>query len=152
MTNATPRKSRAAKRPAEDAPPTPSKRRTIGKPKHDQVKPDEGAPVNTTMPVAYNYEKKPENTLKIVSWNVCSLNASIKRGMTAYLEAEQPDIVCLQETKLQKAPDSLTAIGLDKLYYPHTYFSCSTVQKGYGKRVSMWEGMINRVDRRLTPA
>ncbi|RKP10385.1 Endonuclease/exonuclease/phosphatase [Thamnocephalis sphaerospora] len=123
--------TRLGKRASEGNPAPPAKRRPAGRTCGNQVQPAAGAPTQTTMPSTYAYTPQPEGTLKIVSWNICSMNASVKKGMEAYVCAEQPDIICLQETKLQKAPASLAAAGLGMLDYPYTYYACSTVQKGY---------------------
>ncbi|MBO7560630.1 exodeoxyribonuclease III [Candidatus Saccharibacteria bacterium] len=41
--------------------------------------------------------------MKIVSWNVNGLRAILKKGnLTAFLKAENPDIVCIQETKAKQ--------------------------------------------------
>ncbi|RKP23689.1 Endonuclease/exonuclease/phosphatase, partial [Syncephalis pseudoplumigaleata] len=90
-----------------------------------------GAPTQKEMPNRYEYAAAEKDQLKIVSWNICSLNASVKKGMGKYILGEKPDILCLQETKLQTAPATLAAAGLAELDYPYTYFACSTVQKGY---------------------
>jgi len=37
--------------------------------------------------------------LKIVSWNVNGIRASLKKGFLEYIQKENPDILCLQETK-----------------------------------------------------
>lgn len=37
--------------------------------------------------------------LKIVSWNVNGIRASLKKGFLEYIQKEDPDILCLQETK-----------------------------------------------------
>jgi len=39
--------------------------------------------------------------VKIISWNVNGLRASIKHGFLDFLEKQNNDIICLQETKLQ---------------------------------------------------
>lgn len=39
--------------------------------------------------------------------NVCGINASEKKGLKFYLEAEDADIVILTETKVAKEPDFL---------------------------------------------
>lgn len=36
---------------------------------------------------------------KIISWNVNGLRACLKKGFSEFVEAEQPDILCLQEIK-----------------------------------------------------
>lgn len=40
--------------------------------------------------------------LKIVSWNVNGIRAALKKGFVDYVNQEDPDIICLQETKAQQ--------------------------------------------------
>jgi hypothetical protein len=65
---------------------------------------------NTTMPETLSLPATECDTVKIVSWNVNSLPASMKKGFARYLAAEDAHIVCLQETKLSDA----TAMAKDK--------------------------------------
>jgi exodeoxyribonuclease-3 len=44
--------------------------------------------------------------VKLVSWNVNGLRAAWKKGFAEFASAEGPDVLCLQETKIQ--PDQLT--------------------------------------------
>ncbi len=46
---------------------------------------------------------------KLISWNVNGLRAIEKKGFAGFIEQEQPDILCLQETKAfaGQLPDSL---------------------------------------------
>ena len=39
--------------------------------------------------------------MKLVSWNVNGLRSCLTKGFLEYVKQEDPDIVCLQETKLQ---------------------------------------------------
>ena len=39
--------------------------------------------------------------MKLISWNVNGLRACVGKGFFDFLSAEQPDMMCLQETKLQ---------------------------------------------------
>ena len=39
--------------------------------------------------------------LKLVSWNVNGLRACMAKGFVDFLQAEDPDVICLQETKMQ---------------------------------------------------
>ena len=39
--------------------------------------------------------------MKLVSWNVNGLRACLGKGFLDYVKEEDPDILCLQETKLQ---------------------------------------------------
>jgi len=38
--------------------------------------------------------------MKFVSWNVNGLRASINKGFMDFFRSEQPDICCIQETKM----------------------------------------------------
>ncbi|MFW5853533.1 MAG: exodeoxyribonuclease III [Patescibacteria group bacterium] len=65
----------------------------------------------------------------IISWNVNGLRASYRKGFLDFLNQQQPDIICLQETKIDSPkllPSTLTPPGgyLD-------YWSCATEKKGY---------------------
>lgn len=53
--------------------------------------------------------KGEEYNLKISSWNVDGLRSWLKKGGTEFLEKEQPDVLCLQETKCSasKIPEEL---------------------------------------------
>lgn len=63
--------------------------------------------------------------MKIYSWNVNGIRAVIRKdAMKPFIEAEQPDILCLQETKAQ--PEE---IKLDEYGY-HSYVN-SAEKKGY---------------------
>ena len=39
--------------------------------------------------------------MKLVSWNVNGLRAALGKGFLDYVAGEDPDVLCLQETKLQ---------------------------------------------------
>jgi exodeoxyribonuclease-3 len=39
--------------------------------------------------------------MRLVSWNVNGLRAALRKGFTDILERDPPDVICLQETKLQ---------------------------------------------------
>ncbi len=62
--------------------------------------------------------------MKLISWNVNGLRACLEKGFREFLTSESPDILALQETKLQ--PEQVT-------YVPegyHTYYF-SAQKKGY---------------------
>jgi exodeoxyribonuclease-3 len=65
--------------------------------------------------------------VKIVSWNVNGIRASSKKGLTEFIQNEQPDILCLQEVK---AHQEQCEEPLRKLGYGNSYWS-SAVRKGY---------------------
>ena len=64
---------------------------------------------------------------KIISYNVNGLRAAENRGFLTWLKNESPDIVCLQETKLQA---SQLNIGMYESLGYHCYFH-SAEKKGY---------------------
>ena len=42
------------------------------------------------------------NVLRVYSWNVNGLRAISKKGFFEWVNEEDPDIICIQETKLQE--------------------------------------------------
>lgn len=65
--------------------------------------------------------------MKILSWNVNGLRACMKKDFMEFLENEDPDILGIQETKLQE--DQIPKEILEQTKYK-TYFS-SAEKKGY---------------------
>ena len=63
--------------------------------------------------------------MKLVSWNVNGLRAVLKKNFLEFLDAEAPDILCLQETKC--SPDQVEQL------WPSTYTTYwnSAEKKGY---------------------
>ncbi len=66
--------------------------------------------------------------MRLLSWNVNGIRAVQKKGFVDWLLTEDPDILCLQETKA--APEQLSEELLNINGYK-SYFSSSTVKKGY---------------------
>ncbi len=66
--------------------------------------------------------------MKIISWNVNGLRATLKKGFLDFVKNENPDILCLQETKTDKALD----IKIDNLDYVYWNFA---EKKGYSGTV-----------------
>ncbi len=64
---------------------------------------------------------------KIISWNVNGIRAVLKKGFLDFLSSENPDIICIQETKAH--PDQVDHI-IDELGYHHEYWN-SAEKKGY---------------------
>lgn len=62
--------------------------------------------------------------MKFISWNVNGLRACVKKGFTDYFEAEQADIFCVQETKLQEGQIDFAPEGY------HCYWNYAE-RKGY---------------------
>ena len=63
--------------------------------------------------------------MKLISWNVNGLRSVLRKNFLEYLEAEQPDILCLQETKC--TPDDVEQLWPA----PYTAHWNSAVKKGY---------------------
>ena len=74
-------------------------------------------------------EKAP--VVKVVAWNVNGIRALLKKNeldWEAYLAIEDPDVLCLSETKLH------TETLLDGeicTSYPYKVWNCATEKKGY---------------------
>jgi exodeoxyribonuclease-3 len=65
--------------------------------------------------------------MKLISWNVNGVRATLKKGLIQFIEREVPDILCLQETKA--SPDQLDELAHQSLG-PVRYWS-SAQKKGY---------------------
>ncbi|CAI5738842.1 unnamed protein product [Hyaloperonospora brassicae] len=107
----------------------------------ERVRPLAAVPVSTELqqridafPRFQDVSRRSDDTveLKIVAWNVNGLRAVLKRDdsvhLRAYAAQEDPDIICLSETKicsdeLQKLEDFLPQ-------FEHQFWSCA-VKKGY---------------------
>ena len=65
--------------------------------------------------------------MRIVTYNVNGLRSALSKGLTDWIAAERPDILCLQETKAQ--PEQIPTLELEALGYRCYFFSA--VKKGY---------------------
>jgi len=71
--------------------------------------------------------KKLSNGLKIMSWNINGIRAVIKKGFLDFLKEEKPDILCLQEIKIDD-----TARNKENFDFPnYEEFWNSAERKGY---------------------
>ena len=61
--------------------------------------------------------------MKIITYNVNGLRAAVGKGLPEWLAQEQPDVLCLQETKLQ--PEQYPAEAFEALGYKAWLFSRS---------------------------
>ena len=65
--------------------------------------------------------------LKILSYNVNGIRAALKKGFDGWLNAANPDVICIQESKALK--EQVEVSLLDQLGYHHYWFSAQ--KKGY---------------------
>ena len=65
--------------------------------------------------------------MRLISWNVNGIRAAVKKGFLDYLKKEEPDILCIQESKAHK--EQLSSEILNEHGY-HTYWH-SGIKKGY---------------------
>jgi len=65
--------------------------------------------------------------MRIITCNTNGIRSAAKKGFFEWLETQNADVVCIQETKAQV--DQLT----DKIFSPKGYhcFYCDAVKKGY---------------------
>lgn len=76
-------------------------------------------PTNKVLPVHISFPPRIPGTLRLATWNVCGLAASQKKGFKYYLEAEDPDILVLTETKVNNEPVDPSI----KEKFPYAYWS-----------------------------
>jgi exodeoxyribonuclease-3 len=62
--------------------------------------------------------------MRFISWNVNGLRACLTKGFTDYFSAQQPDFMCLQETKMQPGQAEFPHDG-------YTVYMNSAEKKGY---------------------
>lgn len=65
--------------------------------------------------------------MKIISYNVNGIRAALLKNFTEWLKAENPDVICFQETKAQ--PDQIDTMIFAELGY--TAYLHSAQKKGY---------------------
>ncbi|MFC4635189.1 exodeoxyribonuclease III [Dokdonia ponticola] len=65
--------------------------------------------------------------MKIISYNVNGIRAALKKGFDTWLQATNPDVVLLQETKATQ--DQVDVAAFEALGYHHYWFSAQ--KKGY---------------------
>ena len=63
--------------------------------------------------------------MKLVSWNVNGLRACMGKGFSDFLEREAPEVICLQETKMQKEQADFQFPGYVE------YWNSAVNRKGY---------------------
>ncbi|KAF8478383.1 Endonuclease/exonuclease/phosphatase [Russula ochroleuca] len=80
-----------------------------------------GQPTNKVLPAKISFPPRVDGTSRIASWNICGLASSQKKGFKHYVEAEDPDILILTETKVNDEPvdPALTS------RFPYRYWSIS---------------------------
>ncbi len=74
------------------------------------------------------YFRKKKAHVKIVSYNVNGIRAALKKGFLDWLQAVDPDVVCLQEIKAQE--EQLDLSVFEAAGYPNNYWY-SAKKKGY---------------------
>lgn len=65
--------------------------------------------------------------IRILSWNVNGFRAVYKKGFAEWLRKEQPDILCLQETKAEEIQIKKELAAIEGYHWVF----CSGVRKGY---------------------
>lgn len=62
--------------------------------------------------------------IKLISWNVNGIRAALKKGFLEYVKDENPDILCIQETKAQQGQAEVDLSD-------YTEYWNSAIKKGY---------------------
>lgn len=66
--------------------------------------------------------------MKIISYNVNGIRAAISKGFIAWLQAANPDVICLQEIKA--TPEQIPLLDFELAGYPYHYWFPAE-KKGY---------------------
>jgi endonuclease/exonuclease/phosphatase family metal-dependent hydrolase len=79
----------------------------------------------------------PDGSIKVISVNVAGLRSVLaqepkKAALKAIIEKESPDVLCIQEHKLQEAHVDNAREGIAELLPGYSqHWTCSTQKKGY---------------------
>ncbi len=79
--------------------------------------------------------------MKLISYNVNGIRAAAKKGLFDWIKEEDPDVICLQETKAQQ--DQVDLSVLHELGYHDYWFSA--VKKGYSGVLTLSKTKAKRV-------
>ncbi|KAF8917400.1 Endonuclease/exonuclease/phosphatase [Mucidula mucida] len=118
--------SGSTKRKASEDDASSSKRAKTG-----EFTPANGQPNNKTLPVSISFPAKTDGALRIAAWNICGLAASQKKGFKFYVEAEDPDVLVLTETKVNNEPVDPAL----KARFPHCYWAISATKTYSGTAI-----------------
>ncbi|KAL8293095.1 hypothetical protein RQP46_000789 [Phenoliferia psychrophenolica] len=92
---------------------------------------DASLPVNTVFPVDLKpFTPKADGSVRIAAWNVCGIKACEKKGLIAYVVAEDADILVLTETKTGEP-----SIAELSERYPHRYWGVDPKKGNAGTAV-----------------
>lgn len=78
---------------------------------------------------------KDSQTVKLICWNVNGIRAVHKKGFLDFLKTENPDVLCVQETKAW--PEQLNEEQLNPLGYKSDFSLAS--KKGYSGVAIFWK-------------
>lgn len=84
--------------------------------------------------------------MKMISWNVNGIRAVLKKGFLEFMEQQQPDILCLQETKAAQEQVEINLAGYEQFWN-------SAKKKGYSgtaifskqKPLQVQYGILNEI-------
>jgi len=81
--------------------------------------------------------------MKIISYNVNGIRAALKKGFIDWLQAANPDVICIQETKAHK--EQLELSEFENAGYPYHYWF-SAQKKGYSSVAIFCKEKPNHVE------
>lgn len=59
--------------------------------------------------------------MKLICWNVNGIRAVLKKGFLEFIESENPDVLCLQETKIQEGKLTQEMLNPNGMYSTWTF-------------------------------
>ena len=81
--------------------------------------------------------------MNIISYNVNGIRAALKKGFLDWLQAANPDVICIQETKAHK--EQLDLSVFEQAGYPYHYWF-SAQKKGYSSVAVLSKTKPNHVE------
>lgn len=94
-------------------------------------------------PLSKSYQSL-EKCIKIISWNVAGIRGTLKNKPSVFTELVQkydPEVICLQETKLQESHVSDISESILPGY--QKFWCCSNAKKGYSGTAVFVKGVVS---------
>ncbi|KYQ96733.1 class II apurinic/apyrimidinic(AP)-endonuclease [Tieghemostelium lacteum] len=82
--------------------------------------------------VDFNVPAKSEKQMKIISWNVAGFKACSGKGFKEYVASENPDVICIQESKIKEAAVKKSDLPAG---YTYTFIHCEARPGNHGVAV-----------------
>ena len=100
--------------------------------------------IRTYLPVNFHTKKLPENSFKLLSYNIMGFDGAVKKEgknpILSYLKESNADILCLQEYATAESPKHISQKDVERTLkaYPYHHISMIGNTKGYANKMACY--------------